>query len=134
MKKLLTLLFLSTLLSGCVSTKSVKVAREIQQKNGYRTHSLWYHGSTKEYHYFSQKQQSSIFNDGNTWFKVPYYELYVNDKLLFLYGQKKNIKVRISSEQPYLLTRRKDKLPGKLLKDQVKKFPNTINAAIRKTK
>jgi DNA-dependent RNA polymerase auxiliary subunit epsilon len=115
--KHIVLLFIILTNVGCVSSKSVNDAREMQQTEGFYSTSLWYHGSTESYHYFTQSQlENLVFSMlklqhqklKDVWFKVPFYELYVNDELIFPYGidDQYKIKAKISSEQPYILKRR----------------------------
>ena len=66
---------------------SVKDARTMQQEKGFFSTSLYYHGSTEKYHYFTQIQhedliwcilmwRNSLLTSKELCFKIPFYELY----------------------------------------------------------
>ena len=52
---------------------------------------------------------NSLLTSKEVSFKIPFYELYVNEQLLFPYGidDAYKLKAKISSEQPYVLRKRK---------------------------
>ena len=135
--KILYAILMIIIFSGCVSTVSVKKARELQQTKGFYSKSLYYHGSTDVYHFFSQIQsdhsfwalfkRKGIFASKEVCFKIPFYELYVND-LLFPYEAEEKLKVRISSHQPFILKRKatlKDKLERIII--ETKEFKNKFD-------
>ncbi len=135
--KVLYAILIMTIFSGCISTVSVKEARELQQTKGFYSQSLYYHGSTDGYHFFSQIQPDhsfwvlfkgkGIFASKEIYFKIPFYELYVND-LLFPYEAEEKLKTQISALQPFILKRKatlKDKLERMII--ETKEFKNKFD-------
>lgn len=112
--KILICLLLSSLIPGCVSTRSAEEMRGIQQNEGFVTTELDYVGSTDSYHYFEQEKGRREQDEIIKWtklYRVPKEELSFTDvkELPYKLPDDKKMKVKISSAQPYTLRRCKDR-------------------------
>ena len=112
--KILICLLASSLISGCVSTRSAEELRGIQQNEGFVSTELDYVGSTGAYHYFEQekgrREQAEIIK-WTKLYRVPKGELSFTDvdEMPYKLTDDKKVKVKISSAQPYTLRRCKNR-------------------------